>query len=71
MRLSLLRAWAAVLVLAPSTCDAVPDESGADGRPDSAMRMPRVSIVVEMDVLGTTAPGIRARVARSPNHESR
>jgi hypothetical protein len=57
---------AAALLLGPSTCRTGSDERVVEDRPPVMMRLPRISIVVEVDVLGSQAPSIRAEVARYP-----
>jgi hypothetical protein len=63
------RLCAAVLLLAPSTCHDASDVGGAVDDGYDAVRLPRIRVVVEVDVLGSSSPRVRAEVSRFPTDQ--
>jgi hypothetical protein len=68
MRRISLRLRIAALMLVPCACHAAPDHGGLASQADDALRLPRIRIVVEVDVLGTSSPSVRAEITAYPTH---
>lgn len=66
MRMPVCRLCAAALLLAPSTCPAS-DIGGVGDHAHDAMRLPRIRVVVEVDILGSRSPSVRAELSRYPD----
>jgi len=55
--------WVAALILATFACRNASDDV-SESRLHALLRLPRIRIVVEVDLLGAQAPRIRAEAAR-------
>jgi hypothetical protein len=66
--MSVCRLCAAALLLAPSTCPAA-DIGRAGDDAHEAMGLPRIRVVVEVDILGSRSPSVRAEVSRYPTDQ--